>query len=69
MNKDNSIQIPEALLSRLLDHKKKTSFGSINDLVAFILQDYLDRQNYQIKEEKSGDDAEVIKRLQDLGYI
>lgn len=67
MQNDKTVNIPEHLHQELDKYVKNSNFNSINDLVTFILQDYLDHQTTDNK--NIGDDAEVLKRLEDLGYM
>lgn len=70
MKNTKSIQLPEKLLDDLNLHLKQSNFNSVDDFIIFILQNYLDQQAKEKNQTKSSDDnAEVLKRLQDLGYM
>ncbi|MBN1407574.1 MAG: hypothetical protein JW956_07290 [Calditrichaceae bacterium] len=71
MQKSKSIQLPVKLIDELRLHLKRSSFKSVNDFIIYILQNYLDQQSIDSTAIKSSeeDDAEVMKRLQDLGYM
>lgn len=70
MKNTQSIKIPEPLLDNLKLHLKQSSFNSVDDFIIYILQNYLDQQTKENSQTKSSnDDAEVLKRLQDLGYM
>jgi Arc/MetJ-type ribon-helix-helix transcriptional regulator len=70
MKNTKSVQIPEKLLGSLKLHLKQSNFKSVDDFIIYILQNYLDQQTTEKSQTKSSnDDAEVLKRLQDLGYM
>ncbi|MBD3225533.1 MAG: hypothetical protein GF313_12460 [Caldithrix sp.] len=63
-----TISIPVNLYEQLTHHLSETSFKNLEDLAAFVLQDYLDH-NASEKEAPPDDNDEVRRRLQDLGYM
>lgn len=67
MNKQ--IHIPQELHRRLQAHLEKSVFSSLDDLVAFALQEYLERQH--TAEQTDAEDADKIirERLKNLGYL
>lgn len=68
MNKSKTITIPEHLHRKLEEHRQTTAFASLNDLITFVLQDYLDQQE-QPQNSQEQDEASLKKRLRDLGYM
>ena len=61
-----SIQIPEALFKEILKRVPESSFKSVDDLITFILQAYLDNQENNTTE----DEQEIVEeRLRNLGYL
>lgn len=69
MANQNIINIPDALFRELQACQKESIFPTLDDLAAYILQDYLDKQK-----NKSGDMEEetqqvIEKRLKNLGYL
>ena len=70
MKNTKSIQLPDKLMDDLNLHLEQSSFKSVDDFILYILQNYLDQQTSEKNQKKStNDDAEVMKRLQDLGYM
>ena len=70
MKNTKSIQLPDKLMADLNLHLEQSSFKSVDDFILYILQNYLDQQTSEKNQKKStNDDAEVMKRLQDLGYM
>jgi hypothetical protein len=70
MKTSQSIKIPELLYNALKLQFKKSSFNSVDDFIIYILQNYLDQQKIEVDSNmQSKDDAEVLKRLKDLGYM
>jgi len=67
MENNKIINIPDPLYQGLNEYVRKSNFNSIDDFVTFILQDYLDQQ--KTDDRRLVDDAEVLKRLEDLGYM
>lgn len=67
----NIITLPDNLANSLRDHLVKSSFATLDDLVLYILQEYLDHfdqeeDDLQPDPEK---DREVEERLKNLGYL
>lgn len=70
MKNTKSIQLPEKLVDELNLHLEQSSFKSVDDFIIFIVQNYLDQLASQKNHTKAvADDEEVMKRLQDLGYM
>ena len=70
MKNAKSIQLPEKLVDELNLHLEQSSFKSVDDFIIFIVQNYLDQLTSQKNHTKTvADDEEVMKRLQDLGYM
>ena len=70
MEKNKSIQLPGKLLDDLNSYLRQSSFKSLDDFIIYILQNYLDQQkSEQGDKQSSNDDAAVLKRLEDLGYM
>ena len=69
MKNTKSIQLPESLVDELKLQLKQSSFKSVDDFIIYIIQNYLDQLTDKENHSKSSDDAEVMKRLQDLGYM
>ena len=70
MKNTKSIQLPEKLVDELNLHLEQSSFKSVDDFIIFIVQNYLDQLASQKNHTKTvADDEEVMKRLQDLGYM
>lgn len=70
MKNNKAIQIPGKLWDNLNSHLKQSSFKSVDDFIIFILQNYLDQQkSITDNRQSSNDDAAVLKRLEDLGYM
>ncbi|MEJ2053562.1 MAG: hypothetical protein P8X42_06545 [Calditrichaceae bacterium] len=70
MIQERTIQVPASLYKQLESQLKQSSFKKIDDLAAFILQNYLDQQGAdRDKPLKTEDDQAVLKRLEDLGYM
>jgi hypothetical protein len=70
MNKNRPINLPEKLYKELMLNLQQSSFKSIDDYIAYILQNYLDQQKLDNNnKQQSHDDEAVLKRLEDLGYM
>jgi metal-responsive CopG/Arc/MetJ family transcriptional regulator len=69
MSTDKIVKIPDTLYKELENVHKQSIFPSLDDLIIFILQEYLDKQN--ASPEKNEKDAEKIikERLKNLGYL
>jgi len=64
-----NLKISENLLNRLKNHLKETSFKSIDELVEYILENYITENMGQSVKEESSTPDEINKRLKDLGYL
>jgi len=70
MTNTKNIPIPSGLYRKLHKLAQESDMDSAEDLILFILQDYMDRN--VVKEDmepNSDDDALLRKRLEDLGYM
>ena len=64
------IKIDDVLLSRLKEYQKQTSFKNIDDLIGYILTQYLDSTNTDSnKPDSKSDSDELNERLKNLGYL
>ncbi len=61
-----TIEIDENLVQRLQQHLEKSSFSDLDELLRFILQDYLRAQE---ETGRNTDDQDINDRLKDLGYF
>ncbi len=65
-----NIQIPDTLRENLENYMRETSFTSVDDLVLFILQDFIDQTEDSSEKGYSDNESdEIKKRLEDLGYL
>lgn len=65
-----NISLNDDLYSQLKEYLEETSFKNIEDLIEFILEDYLgsvSRNTNDMSNEKNND--LLNKRLKDLGYL
>jgi hypothetical protein len=64
------VAIPDELYQKLLSQVDVSEFTDVEELVLYVLQDYLDK-NVVIKDVTMSKDEEKIlrKRLEDLGYM
>ncbi len=69
MSQSVRIEIPETLFRELEKTLDKTVFSSVNDLILFILQDYLDKQSDAPADARGIDDQAIRDRLKNLGYL
>jgi Arc/MetJ-type ribon-helix-helix transcriptional regulator len=66
---NKEILIPQELYRRLQAHLKNSVFSSMDDLIAFALQDFLDRQNTTGGDTAADADKIIQERLKNLGYL
>ncbi|MGD9898975.1 MAG: hypothetical protein AB7T22_07595 [Calditrichaceae bacterium] len=65
-----NIQLPDKLWRELEKYLGETSFTSIDDLVLFVLQDFIDQSGIKNENGYSDNESdEIKKRLEDLGYL
>ncbi len=66
--KGKAVYLPAELYGRVDERVKATAFGSVDEYVIFVLQEVLKEEGEErsISEEE---EAEVKKRLKDLGYL
>ena len=69
MSQSVRVEIPETLFRQLEKTLDKTVFSSVNDLILFILQDYLDKQSDGQVDARGIDDQAIRNRLKNLGYL
>jgi len=61
------IQIDDDLIAQLSEYQKETSFKKIDELIHYILSDYLDSQNGKLQKDTN---KEILReRLKNLGYL
>ena len=61
------IQIEDDLIARLSEYQKETSFKKVDELINYILSDYLDNQKRDLQKDS---DKEILReRLKNLGYL
>ena len=63
-----ALLLPAALYQRIETRAKNTEFGSVDEYVIFILEEVL-REDDETVALNEQDEAEVKKRLKDLGYL
>jgi len=61
-----TIEIDDNIAQRLQQHLEKSSFSDLDDLVRFVLEDYLRAQQ---ESGRNTDDQDINDRLKDLGYF
>jgi len=69
MLKDKMIRIPDPLLDELAKFHEESIFPSLDDLIIYILQEYLDKKNASPQNDRNSDDEIVQERLKNLGYL
>lgn len=62
------IEINDELFDQIKCFLDQTSFTRIQDLVQFILEDYLE-QNKEATRKSDSDENQLNNRLKDLGYL
>ncbi len=65
---DNNF-LNDALLIRLKEHLTQTSFKTVNELIEFVLEDYLEKNTSKKNSQDVPISDEVNQRLKDLGYL
>mgnify|MGYP000146157867 CR=1 FL=1 len=69
MSEQPNVIIPAALYTELQAYLTGSVFASIDDLVAYVLQDFLERQN-KTSNPPSEENQKIIEdRLKNLGYL
>jgi metal-responsive CopG/Arc/MetJ family transcriptional regulator len=68
MSQQKAVSIPTSLFEQLEEALPQTAFSSVDDLVLFIIQTYLE-QNPQTKEISAEEEEGVRERLRNLGYL
>lgn len=64
------IKIDEILINRLKEFQKETSFKNFEELIEFILNDYLNKSQVEKDETNlSRDKQKLNDRLRNLGYL
>ena len=69
MSKTSAIQIPESLHQELSKALESSVFTAVDDLAAFILQQYLDTEKDSAETTPEDDENAVKERLRNLGYL
>ncbi len=70
MDKQITINIPDQLLKAVEARLNKSPFATIDDLVLYLMQSYLDAADGQNSTNQTPEEAEEIKkRLKNLGYL
>ena len=64
-----NLKINDDLFNRLKDHHKDTSFKNLDELVEFIIENYLKENSDRNKNEEASTPDEINQRLKDLGYL
>lgn len=69
MNEEKHINLPGPLYKELQTYQKNSIFPSIDDLAAYILQEFLDKQRGDSKEQEQDAKRVIEERLKNLGYL
>ena len=69
MDKQNIINIPDSLYLELQTYQKQSIFPSVDDLVSYILQDFLDKQKSDSERQEKDIERVIEERLKNLGYL
>lgn len=69
MKQSADLHIPETLHRELSKALERSVFKSVDDLAAYILQNYLDTENESAETSPQEDDQAVKERLKNLGYL
>ncbi|MCB0281398.1 MAG: hypothetical protein KDF60_02370 [Calditrichaeota bacterium] len=66
-----NININEELFEQLKNFLDQTSFTQVEDLVHYILEDYLERNKQVLpkSDDRDNDEKSLNNRLKDLGYL
>ncbi|MCB9058247.1 MAG: hypothetical protein H6627_06750 [Calditrichae bacterium] len=66
-----NININEELFEQLKNFLDQTSFTQVEDLVHYILEDYLERNKQVLpkSDDRGNDEKSLNNRLKDLGYL
>ena len=64
-----NISIKDNLLEKLEGYLKETSFKDLNELIEYILENYLAENLGQIRNPAPKAPDEITQRLKDLGYL
>jgi len=64
-----AVSLPAELYGRTGERAKTTGFGSVDEYVAFVLEEVLRDEEQEEKTYTKEDEAEVKRRLKDLGYL
>lgn len=63
------LKIPTELLNKLNHDIKRSAVNSLNELIIILLQEYHDRLKVQPEIDAVDEEAEIKKRLENLGYM
>ncbi len=69
MSTDKIVKIPDTLYKELENFHKQSIFTSLDDLIVFILQEYLDKQSASTDKNEKDTDKIIKERLKNLGYL
>lgn len=69
MNKQNILNIPELLYRKLQTYQEQSVFPNLDDLAAYILQDFLDKQKSDSEQQEKEANRVIEERLKNLGYM
>jgi len=69
MSQSSTINIPESLYQELSKALDSSIFNAVDDLAAFILQQYLDTEKGSAELTLEEDEQAVKERLRNLGYL
>ncbi len=64
-----AVFLPAELYDRVDEKVKATAFGSVDEYVIFVLQEVLKEEGEEERSISEEEEAEVKKRLKDLGYL
>ena len=63
------IDIDSKLVKIIEEHQKKTSFKKLEEFIAFILSDYLEKNKISTDVNSKSDQDLLNDRLKNLGYL
>lgn len=64
-----AVYLPAELYDRVDEKVKATAFSSVGEYVIFVLQEVLKEEGEEERSISEEEEAEVKKRLKDLGYL
>ncbi len=67
---DKKVMISDNLYGQLKHYRHKTAFVDVNELIEYILQDYLEqKKSNNLGSSSTEENDEIRKRLKNLGYL